>query len=192
MKIKRYLSLVFALIMVVTLTACKGDDGASVTQESTTFVDSYVTEAATESLDATEVATAPSTTELTTQATTTEPTTVVTTTAVTTTKDTTIDSKEEIVSLFNDSANKVKKNAKKVIRNYENIRHDERDSDYPVALRLAYRSLINSWMVDHDTPIEYAQSDLIKENFPVKGKDWSSRLQASDVDAAEITEKDGK
>ena len=155
----------------------------TVTNQTTTESIAIVTEEST---------TAPSTTELTTQVTTTEPTTAVTTTAVTTTKDTTIDSKEEIVSLFNDSANKVKKNAKKVIRNYENIRHDESDSDYPVALRLAYRSLINSWMVDHDTPIEYAQSDLIKENFPVKGKDWSSRLKASDVDSAEITEKDGK
>ena len=137
------------------------------------------------------------TTEITTTETTTVPTTQVTTTAVTTTEDAAADSKEEIVSLFNESANKVKKNAKKVIRNYENLSHDERNSDYPVALKLAYNSLINSWIVNHDTPIEYAkaqggESDLIKANFPVKGKDWTSKLTADYVDSATLTEKDGR
>ena len=142
------------------------------------------------------ITTAQPTTESTTQITTTEPTTAITTTVVTTTEDTTPDTKEEIVALFNESANKVKKTAKKVTRNYENIRHDESLSEYPLVLKLTYGSLINSWIVDHDTPIEYVQSqgdepDLIKANFPVKDKDWSSKLTAKDVDNAIITEENG-
>ena len=131
------------------------------------------------------------TTETPTQITTTESTTIITTTAVTTTEDTTPDTNEEIVALFNKSANNVKKNASKVIRNYENIRHEETLSDYPIVLKLAYGSLIDSWLVNHDTPVEYAQTDLIRDNFPVKGKDWSSTLSANDVDNVVITEKDG-
>ena len=139
--------------------------------------------------------TLPTTTQPTTQVTTTTEPTTVTTTAVTTTEDTTPDSKEEIVNIFNKSANKVKKNAKKITRNYENIRHDESISNYPVILKLAYNSLMDSWMVDHDIPIEYVQSagdsNLIKDNFPVKGKDWSSKLTANDVDNATIREENG-
>ena len=136
--------------------------------------------------------TEPSTTETTTEITTTETTTQVTTTEVTATEDTTPDTKEEIVAIFNKGANKVKKKATKVTRNYENLRHDEKLSSYPVPLKIKYGSLIDSWLVDHTTPIEYTQPDLIKANFPVKGKDWSSKLTAKDVDNAVLTEKDGK
>ena len=121
---------------------------------------------------------------------TTEPTTEETTT-VPTTKDTTPDTTEEIVELFNKSVNKVKPTAKRVIRNYENLSHDKALCDYPMALQLKYGSLIDSWLVNHETPIEYNEADLIKANFPVKGKDWSSKLTAKDVDKAQLTEKDG-
>lgn len=146
----------------------------------------------------------PQTTVTTTEESTTVPTTTEapttttrpTTTAPTTTKDTTPDSKEEIVALFNNGANKVKKRAVKVVRNYENLRWDEDLSDYPRVLNLAYKPLINSWLVDHDTPVEYAKntgdSDLIKANFPVKGENWSSKLKVTDVADANISEKDGR
>lgn len=139
--------------------------------------------------------TVPSTEQTTTAPATTEApitTTKPTTTAPTTTEDTTPDTKEEIVEIFNESANKVKKKAVKVIRNYENIRKDDEMSKYPPAWDFAGRTLMGSWLVDHDTPVEYASGDLIKANFPVKGKDWSSKLKADDVDIAKLTEKDGK
>ena len=159
----------------------------TVTPQGTTQTTTVATQPSTE-----QTTTAVTTTETTTQITTTQPTTVVTTTAVTTTANTVADSKKEIVELFNSSANKVKTKAKKVTRNYENLTHDERNSDYPVALKLAYNSLINSWIVHHDTPIVYTEKDIIIANFPVKGKDWSSKLKADYVDNATITEKDGK
>lgn len=139
--------------------------------------------------------TLPSTTEESTTITTTEaPTTTTkpTTTAPTTTKDTTPDTKKEIVALFNKSANNVKKNAVKVIRNYENLRRNEEMSKHPPIWNIVGGSLMDSWLVDHNTPVEYAEKELIKANFPVKGKDWSSKLKTDDVYVATITDKDGK
>lgn len=135
--------------------------------------------------------TAPSTTETTTEPTTAEPTTAPTTTQVPTTQDTVPDTKKEIVELFNSSINKVKPNAKKVIRNYEDRRHDEHLSDYPRVLNLASRRVMNSWLVKYDIPVEYTEKDLIQANFPVKGEAWSSKLTASDVAEATCNEKDG-
>ncbi len=132
-----------------------------------------------------ESTTAPTTETLTT-------TTKPTTTAPTTTEDTTPDTKEEIVALFNSSANNVKKSAVKVIRNYENLRRDDAMSNYPPIWNLVGGSLMDSWLVDHDTPVEYTERDIIKANFPVKGKDWSSKLSADDVDDARLTDKGGK
>ena len=144
------------------------------------------------------ITTQPSTTEPTTEpitVTTTEaPTTTTkpTTTVPPTTEDTTPDTKEEIVAIFNKGANKVKKKAVKVVRNYENLRKDEDMCDYPPAWDFVGGSLVSSWLVNHDTPIEYTEKDIIRDNFPVKGEEWSSKLAAEDVDVAKLTEKDGK
>ena len=139
--------------------------------------------------------TVPSTEESATALTTTEaPTTTTkpTTTAPTTTEDTTPDSKEEIVAVFNKSANKVKTDAVRVVRNYENLRRNDEMSKYPPIWNIVCGTLMDSWLVDHDTPVEYTESDIIKANFPVKGKDWVSKLTANDVDKARLTDKDGK
>lgn len=137
--------------------------------------------------------TQPSTVQTTTETPTTQPTTSkITTTAVTTTQNTTADRKTEIVALFNQSANKVKKSAKKVTRNYESLRFDKKKSDIPVPLYLSGKPLINSWLIDHEIPVEYSETELIKANFPVKGKDWSSRLTAKDVANATMREENGR
>ena len=65
-------------------------------------------------------------------------------------------------------------------------------SKYPPIWNIVCGSLMDSWLVDHDAPVEYTQSDIIKANFPVKGKDWVSKLTADDVDDARLTDKDGK
>ena len=137
------------------------------------------------------LATEPSTTETTTQSDTTQ-TTKTPVTETTTKKDVNPDSKEEIVELFNNSINKVKPNATKVIRNYEDRRHDESLSDYPRVLNLVGGNLIESWLVRHDVPVEYTEKEIIQANFPVKGETWSSKLTADDIADATCTEKDGK
>lgn len=143
--------------------------------------------------DSTTETTLPEDTTVTTTAesTTKEATTKPTTTKPTTTKDTVIDSKEEIVELFNNGANNVKKSAKKVTRLYENRRHDEDLSDYPDVWNTVGGSLIDSWLVNHDTPVEYTEKELIIENFPVKGETWSSKLLPEDVAHATCKEIEG-
>lgn len=135
-----------------------------------------------------------STTEITTTAesTTKTPTTAKpTTTKPTTTKDNVIDTVEEIVTLFNKSSNNVKKNASKVTRLYENRRYDEELSNYPAALNFRANKLINSWLVNHDTPVVYTEKELIIANYPVKGQEWSSKLSAEDVSSATCKEVSG-
>lgn len=131
------------------------------------------------------------TTETTTEVTTTETTTAPTTTQPPTTEDVTPDTKAEIIELFNSSINKVKPTATKVIRNYEDRRYDEEHSDYPRVLNLVGGTLMDSWLVRHDVPMEYTEKDIIEANFPVKGESWSSRLTADDVGEAICKEKDG-
>ena len=114
-----------------------------------------------------------------------------TTTKPTTVRDTVPDTKEEIVELFNESANKVKNNASKVTRLHERRRHDEELSDYPAIWNTVGGSLINSWLVDHDTPVVYDERELIIANYPVKGETWSSKLKAEDVAVAYCEEVDG-
>ena len=128
-----------------------------------------------------------STTEAITKPTTTKPTT----TEATTILDTAPETKEEIVELFNNSANKVKNNASKITRLHDRRRHDEELSDYPAVWNTVGRALINSWLVDHDTPVVYDERDLMIANFPVKGETWSSKLKAEDVAAAYCEEVDG-
>lgn len=157
-------------------------------------VDNFSTQnnltAITEDTATTELTTLPpETTETTTTApTTTKPTT----TKPTTTEDVTPDTKEEIVTLFNDSANRIKTHSVKVIRNYEDRRYDEELSDYPIILNTVGRPLINSWLVKNDVPVEYTEKEIINANVPVKGKPWVSKLTADDIAEAKCTEKDGR
>lgn len=137
----------------------------------------------------TEITTEPAT-ESTTE-TTTETTTKETTTLPATTEDVTPDTKEEIVALFNKSANKIKKNAKKITRNYDDKRKDEDLCDYPAVINLVATPLVNSYLIKNDIPVEYTEEDIIKANYPVKGKNWVSKLKADDVASAKCIEKNG-
>ena len=119
-------------------------------------------------------------------------TTKPTTTKPTTTEDVTPDTKQEIVALFNESANRIKTNASKVTRNYEDRRYNKELSDYSLILATVANPLIDSWLVRNDIPIEYTEAELIRANVPVKGKDWVSKLTPDDVAVAKCTEKDGK
>ena len=118
-----------------------------------------------------------------------ETTTKKTTTEQATTEDNILDTEEEIVALFNKSANKIKKKAVKITRNYDDKRFDEDMSDYPRVLNLVATPLINSYLVRNEIPVEYTEKDLIKANYPVKGKDWVSKLTADDIANINCVEK---
>ncbi|MBQ7114776.1 MAG: hypothetical protein IJN94_00005 [Clostridia bacterium] len=66
MKIKKYIAVVLALLMVISLTSCKGDDNNSVTEESTTLSNDVVYETVADSVANTELIT-PDTTQQVTQ-----------------------------------------------------------------------------------------------------------------------------
>ena len=63
MKIKKYIAVILALLMVISLTACKGDDNTSITQESTTAINNVANETVAESVENTNTTISDITTE---------------------------------------------------------------------------------------------------------------------------------
>ena len=89
-------------------------------------------------------------------------------------------SKAEIIALFNESANKVKTEATKVVKNYEYKRMLEEHLDVPAALNSMMDTLMGSVMKDDLEPQEYT-GEMIIEKYPVPRESWSSQLTEADV-----------
>lgn len=89
-------------------------------------------------------------------------------------------SKAEIIALFNESANKVKTEATKVVKNYEYKRMLEEHLDVPSALNGMMDTLMGSVMKDDLEPQEYT-GEMIIEKYPVPRETWSSKLTEADV-----------
>ncbi len=134
---KKVLAVMFSLIMVLSLTACKGNDDTSVTQESTTVFYNVVDETVAESVLNTEVVVSNPASEYyvqeTTQSSSSEGTTLSAETAVTTTEvydDPCEWSKERIVEEYKKAARKSNSTAKSTQRialkeiNINNGEHD--------------------------------------------------------------------
>lgn len=98
---------------------------------------------------------------------------------------------EEIVELFNSSANKIKTNATKVVKNYEKRNVDEDEIDMPRVLESVAETMIPVFMKDDTEPIIYATKEEITENYLVPNQTYVSRMKASDVAEAAI-EDNGK
>ncbi len=89
-------------------------------------------------------------------------------------------SKAEIISLFNESANRVKTEATKVVKNYEYKRMLEEHLEVPAALNSMMDTLMGSVMKDDLEPQEYT-GEMIIEKYPVPRETWSSQLTEADV-----------
>ena len=89
-------------------------------------------------------------------------------------------SKAEIIALFNESANRVKTEATKVVKNYEYKRMLEEHLDVPAALNSMMDTLMGSVMKDDLEPQEYT-GEMIIEKYPVPRETWSSQLTEADV-----------
>ena len=89
-------------------------------------------------------------------------------------------SKAEIIALFNESANKVKTEATKVVKNYEYKRILEEHLEVPAALNGMMDTLMGSVMKDDLEPQEYT-GEMIVEKYPVPRETWSSQLTEADV-----------
>lgn len=96
--------------------------------------------------------------------------------------------KAEIIAYFNESANKIKTDATKVVRNYEDLRHDEEKLVVPSALQSIGSSLISQFLKKDETPIEYGDNAAIIASYPVPGESWSSKLTEADVAEATCTD----
>ena len=92
--------------------------------------------------------------------------------------------KEEIIALYNEAANKVKVQAKKVTRNFKNTRFDTSKSVLPSALESMANPMIEKYVKDDVEPVDYVTKEDIIENYPAPKQTYSSKLTSSDVTEA--------
>ena len=90
-------------------------------------------------------------------------------------------SKAEIIALFNESANRVKTEATKVVKNYEYKKMLSEYLEVPSVLNGMMDTFMGSVMKDELEPQEYAGTDMIIEKYPVPRETWSSQLTEADV-----------
>lgn len=94
----------------------------------------------------------------------------------------------DILKLFNESANKIKTNATKVVRNYEDLKHNEEYLEMPSLLKSVGSGLISKFLKRDDTPVEYASNADIIANYPVKGQPYVSNATEADIANATCTD----
>lgn len=89
----------------------------------------------------------------------------------------------EIIKLYNESANKIKTNASKVTRNFEDLQHNSEYTEMPGALQSIGTGLISQFLKKDETPVDYTGAD-IQANFPVKGESYVSKITEADIASA--------
>ena len=93
---------------------------------------------------------------------------------------------EEIVALFNESANKIKTDATKVVKNYEKRITNRDKTVIPAAVEGMAEDMLSSLMKDDEKPSVYATREDIVNNYLVPEQNYVSKLQAKDVAKATI------
>lgn len=96
--------------------------------------------------------------------------------------------KAEIIALFNESANKVKTDATKVVKNYEYRTHLEEYLEMPAILESVASGLMSSVFKNDLEPVEYATKEDIVANYQVPGETWVSQLTEAEVAEATCTD----
>lgn len=92
---------------------------------------------------------------------------------------------EEIVALFNESANKVKTTAKKATRNYQDMRINK--LEVPSALQSLADGAIEKFVKPNMTPEVY-EGELVAEKYPVSGTDFASKLKPEYLETITCTD----
>ncbi len=99
-----------------------------------------------------------------------------------------MDTTEEIVTYFNKNANRVKTEAKKVVKNYEDREVGEIDA--PTALMYLTKVIdIEEIMADDTEPMEFTTREEIVENFQVPKQSYVSCITVNDVESASCKEE---
>lgn len=96
---------------------------------------------------------------------------------------------EDIVALFNASANRIKTEATKVTKNWEKRIVDEENLVLPKALEGTAKSLISTFLKDDTDPIVYDTREEIVSEYIVPDKDYVSRLTPDAVLSATCEDK---
>lgn len=96
--------------------------------------------------------------------------------------------KKEIIEYFNECSNRVKTEAVKVVKNFENRTHNEDKLNLPSAIKGVAKSVLESKITDITEPVEYPSAEAIIARYPVPGAEWSSKLTADDVEKATRTD----
>ncbi|MBR4859450.1 MAG: hypothetical protein IKU08_09755 [Clostridia bacterium] len=95
----------------------------------------------------------------------------------------------EIVELFNKSANRIKPEASKVVKNYERRIVDKENLVVPKALESTAEGLMDTFMKDDTDPIVYATREEITNEYIVPNQSYVSKLTADAVAEATCTDK---
>lgn len=96
---------------------------------------------------------------------------------------------KEIVEMFNTSANKIKTDASKVVKNFEKRIVNEDKTDIPSAIGAVAEDMMKSMMGDDTDPITFTGKDEIRENFIVPQQSYVSKLTTDYVVKAECKDK---
>ena len=100
---------------------------------------------------------------------------------------------EEILTLYNDSINRVKTESKAVVSNYT-LNTQTKDAEISNKMLQGIANKLISANMGYDKKkanVTFATPSQILDVFPVRGQKWSSKLTAADVTKATCTEKDG-
>ena len=92
---------------------------------------------------------------------------------------------EEIVALFNESANKIKTTAKKATRNYQDRRINK--LEVPSALQAIADGAIEKFVKPNMTPEVY-EGPAVAEKYPVSGTDFASKLKPEYLETITCTD----
>ncbi len=179
---KKVSAFILALIITVLSAGCTPDSGPD---DTTTAADLAVTTAAdvtvTEPVLSTEAVT--SETEQTSAEETSAP--EETTEAPT---ESALKTTAEIVALFNNSANKIKTDATKVVKNYEKRTVNNDKVIIPAGLESTAESMLATFMGDDTEPIIYAAKADIQSEYLVPDQSYVSKLDPAYVAEATCTD----
>ena len=95
----------------------------------------------------------------------------------------------EIVELFNKSANRIKPEASKVVKNYEKRITDKENLVVPKAIQSTAEGLMDTFMKDDTDPIVYSTREEITNEYIVPNQSYVSKLTADTVAEATCTDK---
>lgn len=95
----------------------------------------------------------------------------------------------EIVEFFNESANRIKPEASKVVKNFERRIVDKDELVVPKALESTAEGLMDTFMKDDTDPIVYATREEITNEYIVPNQNYVSKLTVDAVAEATCTDK---